>query len=150
MQNKNQPIKTQVIFQGFMDGVEWDHFQWAIHIGSEAFTYKTGIGYCTKAKWNGTKPPTLDKDKRVIRSELKGNTVFIHVPKVRDVLHCLFRDAEAGDWSFKSWCDEYGYSSDSLKALDIYRACEETATKLKRVFGPKYQDYKERILQWEI
>ena len=55
-------------------------------------------------------------------------------PKVIDVLYCLFMDASAADYNFDDWCDAYGYSNDSIKALNIYKTCLETAHNLRRYF----------------
>lgn len=58
-------------------------------------------------------------------------------PTAADVLHSLVLDAEADYMSFRDWCDNFGYSDDSLQALDCYRACCETAVKLRTVFRPE-------------
>lgn len=58
-------------------------------------------------------------------------------PKSADVLHSLTLDSTAGDQSFFDWCAEYGYSDDSLKALDTYRACCKIAQDLRRIFKPE-------------
>lgn len=55
-------------------------------------------------------------------------------PEILGVLHSLFRDAQAAEYNFSDWCDEYGYSDDSMKALSIYKQCCETATKLRKYF----------------
>ena len=55
-------------------------------------------------------------------------------PSAAAVLHCLLSDAEARDMSFGDWCDNLGYDDDSIKALNIYKQCEETARALKKVF----------------
>lgn len=41
------------------------------------------------------------------------------------------RDAEAGQKSIDEFCDDLGYDNDSIKALDVYRACMKTAQKLR-------------------
>ena len=48
-----------------------------------------------------------------------------------DILSCLYWDSLSGSESFNDFCDNYGYDNDSLKALDIYRNCMDTATKLR-------------------
>ena len=55
-------------------------------------------------------------------------------PSAAEVLYGLLLNAEAGDMSFYEWCGEFGYSDDSIKALNIYKQCEETARALKKVF----------------
>jgi hypothetical protein len=58
-------------------------------------------------------------------------------PTVADVLHSLFSDASAADENFSDWCDNYGYSDDSIKALNMYKACTEVAQNLRRQFNPE-------------
>lgn len=55
-------------------------------------------------------------------------------PSAAGVLYALLLDAEAGDISFSEWCGGVGYDNDSIKALNIYKQCEETARALKKVF----------------
>lgn len=55
-------------------------------------------------------------------------------PTVADVLYSLFSDASAADENFSVWCDTYGYSDDSIKALHIYQACTDIAQNLRRQF----------------
>jgi hypothetical protein len=55
-------------------------------------------------------------------------------PKMIDVLYALFTDASAADENFSEWCENYGYSDDSIKALNVYKACAETAINLRRQF----------------
>ena len=57
-------------------------------------------------------------------------------PKVADVLHSLILDASAADENFDDWCDNFGYSSDSIKALNTYKACLDTARALRKHFSP--------------
>lgn len=54
-------------------------------------------------------------------------------PTGLDILASLSNDAQAAECSFEDFCDNYGYSNDSLKALDIYRACALNAKKLKNI-----------------
>jgi hypothetical protein len=56
-------------------------------------------------------------------------------PEMRDVLESLILDASAADYNFADWCSEYGYSDDSIKALNTYKACLETATALRKHLG---------------
>jgi hypothetical protein len=55
-------------------------------------------------------------------------------PKAADVVKSLLLDAEANSQSFADWCENLGYSEDSLKAFDTYRACCEIGKKLRAVF----------------
>ena len=97
----------------------WQHDFWSVQIGEGRNTwttqYRTGLGLRIKAKQSWAK----DTPKK---------------PKIADVMHCLFLDAQAADSSFSDWCADFGYDNDSITALTIYRQCEETARNLRRVF----------------
>lgn len=79
--------------------------KWAITINNEAFDYYTGTG-----ERKDDKPQT---------------------PELSSVLCSLVMDAGACDESFDGWCCNFGYDTDSRKALETYLACQESATKLR-------------------
>ena len=58
-------------------------------------------------------------------------------PKVADVLYSLLSDASAEQRNFHEWCSDYGYSTDSISALNTYRACLDTAHALHKCFSPE-------------
>ena len=58
-------------------------------------------------------------------------------PKVADVLYSLLSDASAEQRNFHEWCSDYGYSLDSISALNAYRACLDTAHALHKCFSPE-------------
>lgn len=58
------------------------------------------------------------------------------LPSFADVLHSLVSDADVIDCgSFEEWAGNLGYDADSRKAEGIYRACLETALKLRNALG---------------
>ena len=67
-------------------------------------------------------------------------------PKVIDVLHSLFMDATAADYNFDDWCANYGYSNDSIKALNLYKQCLDTATRLRKYFTKEQRQAIEAII----
>lgn len=73
---------------------------------TETFNYHTGLG--------------LRKNNKTV------------MPKATDVLYSLFLDCTQGE-DFIDWCANYGYDSDSIKAMKIYEACQANETKLKNV-----------------
>ena len=85
--------------------------EWGNKAGQWVTTYYTGTGLRTKA----------GRPQR---------------PKIADVLFSLFSDAAAADQNFSDWCDDFGYSDDSIKALNIYKACTDIAHQLRRQFDP--------------
>ena len=95
---------------------DWTCDEWRVKFGKWETSYYTGTGH--------RKAMTRFTDARPV------------APKAAGVLHSLVLDSSAGDVSFKDWCAEYGYSDDSIGALDTYRACCATATKLRATFKP--------------
>lgn len=50
-----------------------------------------------------------------------------------DVLACISGDAYTPE-TFKDFCAEYGYESDSIKALQMFRRCSAFAKRLRAFF----------------
>lgn len=80
--------------------------KWLITIGGEAFDYYTGVG---------------------LRKHGKPNR-----PSLGDVLYALVMDASAQGEDFEDWCYNFGYDTDSRKALELYLACQNIAVKLRK------------------
>jgi len=65
-----------------------------------------------------------------------GKGKKLPAPELRDVLHSLLLDSDVIDHpTFESWASEFGYDTDSRSAETIYRACLETALKLRSGLG---------------
>jgi hypothetical protein len=45
-------------------------------------------------------------------------------------------DSDACTMSFNEWCDNFGYETDSRKALSTYHACQENTEKLRKAKLP--------------
>lgn len=60
-------------------------------------------------------------------------------PTAADVLYCLCSDARAGELDFEDFCSEFGYDTDSRKAEKIWKACTDTAPKVRQLLGPWYE-----------
>lgn len=85
-------------------------YHWSVTIGGQSFDYYTGAGLVqTKDGATIPKKPTYD-----------------------DVVYSLVMDATACEQSFEDWCSDYGYSDDSIKALEIYRQCQHNTGKLRK------------------
>jgi hypothetical protein len=125
------PIKIEYVGATVRDN-DWKCDQWRVTISSGAgmhsFDYYTGLGLRTKprASWGTSKPKA---------------------PNIADVLHSLIIDASAADENFNDWCDSCGYLSDSIKALNIYKACLDTARALRKHFSPTVMANIRELLQ---
>jgi hypothetical protein len=67
-------------------------------------------------------------------------------PKIADVLYSLFTDAAAANDNFHDWCDNFGYSDDSIHALNTYKQCLEIATALRKHFTQEQRTSIESII----
>jgi hypothetical protein len=148
-------------------GIENKMFKWSVNINGEFFDYNTGFGHQTKKHIpNETmKYDVSSLDKQTKYELLKSinyykkvsifdiehlRHVFVNVPKSQDVLHCLFMDSEASETTFSEWCSNFGYDNDSIKAREIYDACQKNTDKLKKAFKDDYQAKKQYIQSLEL
>ena len=106
----------------------------------EEFEYFTGLGH--------RKPHASEMAKNSARSLAKVSKRMLaweqhykqwpdqpQAPHAADVLHCLILDSSAAEQTFANWCAEFGYDTDSRKAIATYEACQQGADKLRRVFS---------------
>lgn len=140
-------MKTKIQFTHIDENSEWPHFAWKVEINGVFFDYKTGLGH--KTNFRGREyGKTNKKPENSVR--LEDAQCWAHVPNIDDVLNCLFSDARAGAESFNEFCSNFGYSNDSLKALDTYRACMDSAKKLRLALGKDYETERARIEALEL
>lgn len=104
--------------------------------------YSAGIAHCPSyspgARW------TLDYAAAIECETEKGRPADIHkagysgaiMPGVEDVIASLALDASAIDYpAYEQWADDLGFDRDSRKGEATYRACLETALKLRAALG---------------
>lgn len=113
---------------------DWVCDEWRVTIGSFETEYFTGTGLRKMKK--GAITTTARKGCVAYAKWEKRNIVAV-APCAADVIYSLLSDAEACDTSFSDWCENFGYSNDSIKAFNTYRACEETGHSLRKVFSTK-------------
>ena len=63
-----------------------------------------------------------------------GGSCFAVSPTAASVLYSLLLDYDYAYELFEDFCDNLGYDQDSIKALEIYKACQKNAKQLKEVF----------------
>jgi hypothetical protein len=126
--------------------------QWLVVINGQRFDYYTGVGHrhidrmtVLGTKWDYD---YIKKNRHKLYMDVLVQVSKPVTPKLDDVLACLVRDAVgSAAQTFDDWCSDYGYDTDSRKALDIYIACQETAKKLRLARVPvtaeaeRLQDY---------
>ena len=112
---------------------EWPHDEWRVELSGKAgywsTTYKTGLGHRKFPK--GFIPDKKLNPRSIAFERQEGNKKPVK-PSIADVMHCLISDADCANENFHDWCDNFGYSNDSIKALNTYKACLEIATALRK------------------
>lgn len=63
-------------------------------------------------------------------------------PSAADVLYCLCADASALDEGFEDWCSNFGYDTDSRKALDTFLACQSVGRKVRTFLGADFETFR--------
>lgn len=119
-------------------GDDWECDAWFITFkktpGREAvdFDYYTGSGHRKVPK--SVRKPYYITDQRGIAQWNKENAKPVR-PSEADVLYSMLLDSEANEQSFNDWCSNFGYDTDSRKALDTYQACCDNAEKMYKIFS---------------
>jgi hypothetical protein len=138
---------SRIIYTGRTKRNAWECFSWKLLVKSNKSTieieYFTGLGHSTKAVgyWGL-------KTKNLTKKVIKEGELYIHVPKLKDILYCIALDAKLGQLTFEDFCYDLGYDTDSRKALDIYMGCQQSESKLRQIM--KSKNYLYRILAWEL
>lgn len=127
----------------------WLYDLWAVTLSYKdnkfKTEYRTGLGHRKPVKgsglkkdikglwntdgWGGGHYNLTDKqaaDKGLLKEQ---------PPTLADVLSCLLSDASGAEETFGGWCSNFGYDTDSRKALDIYLKCQATNDALSQMFG---------------
>jgi len=119
--------------RAFIVSGEWDHVESNLTIlrcnkSIHHLVYKQGIACLPDEcrprnillmKWVDRKPPPGWKR-----------------PTVEDVMYAWVSDSDAyiNAYTFKEFCDNYGYSDDSIKAKAMYESCIQQGLALRRSF----------------
>ncbi|NBW19380.1 MAG: hypothetical protein EBR82_66535 [Caulobacteraceae bacterium] len=110
--------------------------EWRIVINGQTLSYFTGITHreMRKGAFSG-EHAEYKRLKNANLTDCEGAN-FIAVskatpPSVKDVLYSLVMDSSACFESFDDWCANYGYETDSRKALETYLACQQSWQKLR-------------------
>lgn len=133
----------------------WMHDKWAVIIEGQDFEYSTGIGNRVELdrfkrdefKRIMGKNPKKDKANLLMYADGLKAVSKVKPLNIDDVLYSLVSDSQAGNETFDDFCDNFGYDNDSIKASEIYRACQKNSKKVRTFIkdldeaGELFQDY---------
>lgn len=144
MKTKSEILEQEFEFETrnlglFVDDNLWMHDKWAVIIEGQTFDYSAGIGHReAKDKYSRDKFNNL-AGKNNLKQTRENLTLYLKEfgecskpkpLKIDDILYSLIMDADSGRMLFEEFCDNFGYRSDSIKALDTYRACQQNVKKV--------------------
>ena len=140
------------------DGDPWVHLTFSVRLtrnGREVLTtpYKMGVGHVPKVALLAVRLATPHE--RHCQNTIRNNKTPHHeapgylsllekaarlakvAPTLADVLHSLVSDGAAyfDAETFETWASNYGYDTDSRKAEQVWKACDEIGRKLARVLN---------------
>ena len=126
-------VKTE--FKHRETGEEWQHFLWSVELCFQGRSLKTPFK-CGTA--HHKKLPSGAACQLHLRDH------WLHAtptpPDVATVVNSLCSSLSATEQAFSEWCSDYGYDNDSIKALETYRACQQEAIAVRRLFGRDLAD----------
>ena len=109
---------------------------WLVTINGVKFDYYTGLAHRVEALRFRSDSGHEFKELQHMNLTESGLKALFQVskakpPKLDDVLHSLVMDSSASEQSFDDWCGEFGYDTDSIKALATYMDCQRNTIKLR-------------------
>ena len=115
-------INFSVSYVGINNDEEWPHYQWLFTLTKHKtagvyFDFKTGLGLVHK--------PRTAQGRTLAESPTP--------PTIADLFYSLTLDNYAGGLNFADFCAEYGYSDDSIKAANIFKAIKQNSDKLNSI-----------------
>jgi hypothetical protein len=119
------------------------NIQFEIHLVREPISTKSDNWQDTARQWKATF--TNNKNRRFSESfDYFTGSAIKSTPTVDEVLGCLISDAMANEMFFDDWCYEFGYETDSRKALQTYLDCQKICSKL-HILGIDIASERERL-----
>ena len=67
-------------------------------------------------------------------------------PTKKDILYSMVLD-DVSDMNFNDFCDNFGYSKDSIRALKIYKACQKETEEYYDMFDNEEREILKGLLQ---
>lgn len=145
-----QRIKFSAAYRGVVTRDGWESDHWHVDISRDTrstyLEFYTGLGNRQAPKRG---PFAFEVD--------RGNPREVHAwrqkhakpvpPTAASVLYCMLSDAQAGQGTFRDFCSDFGYSDDSIKALNTYTACQDMEHKLRAVFMSEHREELARLLE---
>ena len=113
--------------------------RYIVLIEGQDFEYSCGIGH--RIELDRFRKKAFQKIMNKNPQKNKANLLMyidelkkVSKPKplnIDDILYSLILDSQFSNETFDDFCDNFGYNNDSIKANEIYRACQKNSKKVK-------------------
>ena len=113
--------------------------KYIVIIEGQDFEYSCGIGH--RIELDRFRKKAFQKIMNKNPQKNKANLLMyidelkkVSKPKplnIDDILYSLILDSQFSNETFDDFCDNFGYNNDSIKANEIYRACQKNSKKVK-------------------
>lgn len=139
-------VKYEARLDGLRKEGNWEHFKFRCLIEGEEFTFKVGIGH---AKWfKGSTVNTKAREEGyliVLENQYDKGLLRLKRVKISELVYCILSDYT--DETFDDWCSNFGYDTDSRKALETYLECQNNWVRLRKALGSKFSEIREIFLE---
>ena len=152
-------IPYSTVYKGEQQKDNWNCDAWLFTINNQSFNYFTGLGHREK------NTPALRGQvaygfQGLTYEDKEGKTVYGRKylakveasrkpqnPAIAGLLYSLILDGTACNESFAAWCDNFGYDTDSRKALETYEQCKKGFDKLRKVLSSGQIEHVRKLLE---
>lgn len=139
-------VKYEANLVGLRRDGKWENFKFTCFVESEEFTFKVGVGH---AKWfKGSRANTKAKEEGysiVLENQYDKGLLRLKSVKISELVYCILADYT--DETFDDWCSNFGYDTDSRKALETYLECQNNWVRLRKALGTKFFEVREIFQQ---
>jgi hypothetical protein len=131
----------------------WDHDRWHYTFSRPGLQdmcdeFKTGSGNRKLNKYDERAYSQMRKtDRSNYPERWKEERAKAVAPTAASVLYCTLSDARGAEQNFRDWARDFGYDTDSIKALGIYNACCKLLDDVRRFFIREQREALDKLLE---
>lgn len=123
--------------------------KFSLNVNGEIFEYRMGVGHIknttgsnrvAELRQQGYTNVTSKVGEVQLPKEYRhtlGVVRLVKFPLISEIVYCVIMDDSGGE-SFKDWCDNFGYDTDSRKALKTYLECQENHDRMRDALGSRF------------
>ena len=120
----------------------WEHYKFNCNIEGECFTFRVGIGHVKRFRGdNANKKAREEGYEIILENDYHLGVLRLKRIKISEIVYCTLMDYT--EENFQDWCDNFGYDTDSRKALATYLECQENYVRLRKALGQGFNEVRE-------